>query len=339
MTGLIGHTVMPVGISSTVTFHIAPNSFNPRVALKNHCVVMNSLFQKADKFVTTGINAVTNSLAAKNTNNENPPAFAPTEDVAPLRTEDYYAKKPPSTEIPVAAPVPVPNKPPVVVVHPPTNMNTTIQSTAPVRRPVSHSPEEPGFGCKCDCCNACFSCFGSCFKSLIPPAWFLTSAFCTVGLILSSSVFAACDFIHYQNGNEDEDYSFSDLCPNELVDLEGNFSLPAKGAAILSIVLGGICLFLMMAPCLLCCCFRAMNKRQWRQCGCLLAVAGILQLFTLIAILDCGKTVCTLAAGGFRALPASFCLSGAAVSSYFVNENESRLRNTVLVQRTVNQGP
>jgi len=299
---------------------------------------MNSLLKKADKFVTTGITTVTNSLAAKNTNNENPSAFAPTEDVAPLRTEGYYAKKPPSTEIPVAVPVPIdlPNKPPVVVVHPPTNVNTPNQSTAPIRRPVSHSPEELGFGCKCkcDCCNACFSCCWSCFKSLIPPPWFVTSAFCTVGLVLSSSAFGACDFIH----NDDEEYGFSNLCTNELRDYDfDGFSSIAKGAAILSIVLGGICLFLMMAPCLLCCCFRAMNKRQWRHCGCLLAVAGTLQLFTLIAILDCDD--CTLGAGGFRALSASFCLSGAAVGSYFVNENESRLRNTVLVQRTVNQCP
>eukprot|EP00588_Corethron_pennatum_P008264 CAMPEP_0194285282 /NCGR_PEP_ID=MMETSP0169-20130528/29843_1 /TAXON_ID=218684 /ORGANISM="Corethron pennatum, Strain L29A3" /LENGTH=128 /DNA_ID=CAMNT_0039031371 /DNA_START=45 /DNA_END=432 /DNA_ORIENTATION=+ len=103
---------------------------------------MNNLLKKADKFVTTGITTVTNSLVTKNTNNENPPAFAPTEDVAPLRTEDYYAKKPPSTEVPVAVPVPIPHKPPVVVVHPPTNVNTPNQSTAPIRRPVSHSPEE-----------------------------------------------------------------------------------------------------------------------------------------------------------------------------------------------------
>jgi len=300
---------------------------------------MNNLLKKADKFVTTGITTVTNSLVTKNTNNENPPAFAPTEDVAPLRTEDYYAKKPPSTEVPVAVPVPIPHKPPVVVVHPPTNVNTPNQSTAPIRRPVSHSPEEPGFGCKCkcDCCNACFSCCWSCFKSLIPPPWFVTSAFCTVGLILSSSSFGACDFIHNKDDDDDEEYGFSNLCTNKLVDLGGSFSSIAKGAAILSIVLGGICLFLMMAPCLLCCCFHAMNKRQWRQCGCLLGWAGIIQLFPLIAILDCDD--CTLGAGGFRALSASFCLSGAAVGSYYVNENESRLRNTVLVQRTVNQGP
>jgi len=294
---------------------------------------MSNMFKKADNFIskstTIVTSAISNSIQKNNQGNSNvsstpPGAFVPS-DQHP-HTADYYAKKPPTTEIPVAVAVPVPIevKPPVLVVHPPANVQTTVESNFSQRPPVVQSQEEQGFGCKCQCCNACFNCFGSCLKSVIPPAWFLSSTFCTVGFIISCIAYASCEFFK----EDDIFYGIKSDCPNQT---ENALAFVARWAAILSIALGGICLFLMVSPCLLCCCLNAMSKRQWKQCGVCLGITGILQLITLVTILDCVQNSCILQ-GGFLALPASLCFSGAAVSTYFVQENV--LTNTVTVQRT-----
>mmetsp|Transcript_20376 Transcript_20376/g.46230 ORF Transcript_20376/g.46230 Transcript_20376/m.46230 type:complete len:199 (-) Transcript_20376:500-1096(-) len=171
--------------------------------------------------------------------------------------------------------------------------------------------------------------------------WFIAMALSLLGVILSTTSTASCDFVkidsHYvaafginrYRPTTDDTWFFENKCEFYSADEERDeMTSYGRYFALGAILLGLVCAIMTTLSCVCCCCVYPMSRRQWKFCGAGLAAVAFLQALTLILFLSekCSENECSFGNGSICAVLAMACWIGAGAQAYFYSEENAKHR-------------